>query len=430
MTLTRRSLLAAAAAAGSTALLAGCAGLTGGGTSSSKDSKTITFTTWASDGEKAGYKKIIAKFEDANPGITVKLNVVPYAQMFTNVDAQLQAGNAPDVFRAGYGQIGGYSQAGQLMDLSSEFSSGEVDAFLPAFWEAVKYDGKPYGVPQQTDTSALVYNTKLMEQAGYTTFPDSLDNAWTWEEFDDVMAKLRSTLSSKLYPFAYNWQLAGSPRWLSWLFMADGRMLSKDLSSPAIDSDAGAKALDYTKSFFEKEYVPANSSTKSSAYADTTFLAGSTAMLSAGNFLLSEIAGAKFDWSVTYLPRDARASDDLGGNALVVNKDGNTDLAAKFVKFAVAEESMSTFCADAMELPTLQSLVGKKLDWQTTPDLMPTFVDQATTITASDVAQVTVPAMSKITTTLTAQLESAFRQGQSTKDTLAGISSGITKALA
>ncbi|WP_375388086.1 ABC transporter substrate-binding protein [uncultured Amnibacterium sp.] len=437
MDVTRRSLLAGAGAVSIGTLLASCAGFTGqssDGTRSSSGggaSGTITFTTWASDEEKAAYVKLIKQFESKNKGVTVKANYVPYEQMFSNIDAQLSAGNAPDVFRAGYGQIGGYAQQGALLDLSSYFTSAEQSAFIPAFWEAVNYDGKPFGVPQQTDTSAIVYNKTMMSDAGFTTFPDKLADAWSWEEFAATMKTLRGKLPASKYPFVYNWQQFGSPRWLTWLFAAGGRLLSEDLKSSAIQSAAGMKAMDYTKAFFTEKYVPTNSSTKSNAYADTTWLAGTTAMVSAGNFLLPEFASAKFEWGVTYLPKDVRGADDLGGNALVGTAGTkNKDLTAEFLKYMVTEEAMSTFCGGALELPTLQGLVGKNLGWKVQEGVMPVFVEQATTITADDVKQLSVPQSAAITTVLTNQLEAAFRGGQSTSATLAGIAAGVNKALA
>ena len=59
----------------------------------------LAFTTWGTDAELAGLRQGIARFEAANTGAKIALNAVPYGQMFTNIDAQLQAGNPPDVFR-------------------------------------------------------------------------------------------------------------------------------------------------------------------------------------------------------------------------------------------------------------------------------------------------------------------------------------------
>jgi len=145
--------------------------------------------------------------------------------MFTKIDAQLQAGNAPDIFRVPYHTFGSYAGRGQLLDLTSSFSAGVKERFTPAAWAAVQNDGKAYGVPHNTDTSVILYNKALLKTAGITS-PTSLKDAWTWEEFTDIAALLREGLPDDKYPFAYNWQGNGVTRWLSWLFEAD---LSKPL---------------------------------------------------------------------------------------------------------------------------------------------------------------------------------------------------------
>jgi len=426
----RRTFLGAAGAFAATGFLAGCAGFSR--PASSSGANELTFTTWGSEAEEAGFRSGIAAFEKANPGSSVTLNLVPYEQMFENIDAQLQSGTAPDVFRVDYGNLGVYSSQDQLLDLGPYVDEDAADAFIPAFWRAVQYDGTPYGMPHQTDTSAVLYNRAMFEAAGITSVPDTLESAWTWEEFEQVAQQLRDQLPADRYPFAYNWQQAGVTRWLSWLFQAGGRYLGDDLTTPAIDSPEGRAALDFTKSFFEKDFVPANSSVKSSTYASDSFYSETAAMLFAGNFLLPDVEGlADFEWGATYMPRNVRGASDLGGNALVATASTEkADLAAQFLAFMVSEEQMRDFCAATTELPTLQSLVGTDIDFATRPDVMPIFVEQATTIQESDVAQLSSPDMAAINTVLSDQLELAFTQGQGTEETLAKISEGIAAATA
>ena len=430
MKLTRRTLLGTTGLVLTGALLAGCAGFGGGGGDTSGDSQTLTFTTWASETEEAAFKELIKTFESEHEGTKIKLNVVPYDQMFSNIDAQLASGDAPDLFRVDYGNLGVYSSQDQLLDISNYFTQEEADAFVPALWEAVAYDGKTYGVPHQTDVSALLLNTALLEAAGVTDIPTTLEDAWTWDEFADVATKLRASLPAEQYPFVYNWQLGGTSRWLSWLFQADGALLEEDGVTPAIDSAAGAKALDFTKSFFTNNWVPPTSSVKSSGYADSVFAEQTAAMAFVGSFLVPDMEYFnEFDWTATFMPRDERGATDLGGNALVATKDtANPDLAAEFLKFMVQEDSMTTFCAQTMELPTLLSLSNADIPYTTRPDLMPIFVQQATTIEPSDVKQLTSPYMAAIATALQDQLELAFVGGQSTEDTLANLTTAITDA--
>src|SRR5947208_2541113 len=80
-----------------------------------------------------------------------------------------------------------------------------ADRCTPAAWSAVQNSGKPYGVPHHTDTSVILYNKDALASAGVTSVPTSLDKAWTWDEFEQVLLKLRAKLPSNKYPFVDNW---------------------------------------------------------------------------------------------------------------------------------------------------------------------------------------------------------------------------------
>ncbi|ROQ04581.1 carbohydrate ABC transporter substrate-binding protein (CUT1 family) [Rathayibacter sp. PhB93] len=423
----RRRLLPLAALAASTLALTACSGFGGGG-GSSADGDSITFTTWASESEQAAFESLITDFEAANDGASVELNVVPYDQMFSNIDAQLSSGEAPDVFRVDYGNLGVYSSQGQLLDLTDRID--EFDSFTPAFQEAVSFEGTPYGVPHQTDVSALLVNTQLLAAAGVTDIPTTAADAWTWEEFADVSTKLRASLPAEQYPFAANWQLGGTPRWLSWLFEADGALLEEDGTTPAIDSEAGAKALDFTKSFFENDWVPPTSSVKSATYADSFFTEQSVAMSFVGSFLVPDVDNlADFEWTATPMPVDARGATDLGGNALVATAEtDNPDLAAEFLSFMTEAENMAEFCAATNELPTRTDIDPASIDFAVRADVMPVFVEQAATITPRDVQQLTSPFLAQISVAMQDQLEEAFVGGRSTEETLTGLSDAIAQA--
>ena len=332
------------------------------------------------------------------------------------------------MFRVDYGNLGVYSSQEQLLDLTDRID--DFDSFTPAFQEAVSFEGKPYGVPHQTDVSALLVNTQLLAAAGITDVPTTADEAWTWEEFADASAKLRASLPAEQYPFVYNWQLGGTPRWLSWLFEADGTLLEEDGTTPAIDSAAGAKALDFTKSFFDNDWVPPTSSVKSATYADSFFTEQTAAMAFAGSFLVPDIDDlADFEWTATPMPVDERGATDLGGNALVATADtDDPELATEFLSFMTQADTMAEFCAATNELPTRSDIDPASIDFAVRPDVMPVFVEQAATITPRDVQQLTSPFLAKISVAMQDQLEEAFVGGRSTEETLSGLDAAIQQA--
>jgi multiple sugar transport system substrate-binding protein len=458
MTVTRRNFLAGSAGGAALLGLAACSSVHSGTNADStaagsggaaaptpsdagskanlgKVSGELTFAFWGgSAGETAGFTNAKKKFEAANPGAKINLKIAPYDSFFSGIDRGIQSGNAPDIFRVDYTTIGKYSKAGVLLDVSPYFSASEVDNFLPALWEAIKYNGVPYGIPHQTDTTCIVYNKKAFSDAGITSVPDSLQNAWSWDEFAAVSAKLRKSLPANKFPFAYDWTQAGAFRWLSFLYQAGGTLLTSDLSKCALPSDAGTKALDFTKSFFDKKWVPANNTIKTSVYSDNFFLNQTVPMTFIGDFLVPELADPKTgykggDWGATYMPQDKAAASDLGGNAIVALKSTkNPDLAGAFLKFLASEDIMKYFCEQAVELPTLKTLASSSLNYAYRPDVVKICAEQATTISDTVVKECTTSSFATINTILQDQLELAFH-GQSTSATLGSIATKVNQAL-
>ncbi len=278
----------------------------------------ISFTTWGTDAELAGFRSVIASFQKTSAGFPVTLNAVPYAQMFSDLDAQIQANKAPDIFRVPYYTLGSYAGRGQLLDLAPHLPSGFASRFTPTAWAAVQSKGTPVGVPHHTDTSVILYNKDLLDSAGITSVPTTLETAWTWDQLTDVATTLRAKLPASKYPMVVNWQGNGVTRWLSWLFESNGRFLDTSLTAPAIDSDAARAAVDYTKAMFTKKFVPPNSSVKSTSLAQDIWFGQTAAMAFEGGFLLPDAqTTATFNWGATFAPRNNRAASDFGGNAVV-----------------------------------------------------------------------------------------------------------------
>ncbi|WP_206425877.1 ABC transporter substrate-binding protein [Nakamurella antarctica] len=199
MSINRRNFFGVAGAAAVPLVLAGC-GFTKADSGQKADGNSLTFTTWGTDSELAGFNSAITGFEAANPGMKVLLNAVPYAQMFTNIDAQLQAGNPPDIFRVPYYTFGRYAGSGQLLDLSSHVDKAFSDRFTPAAWAAVQNAGKPFGVPHHTDTSVILYNKDALKAASITSVPTALDKAWTWDEFQGFFNHCESPCRTQSIP--------------------------------------------------------------------------------------------------------------------------------------------------------------------------------------------------------------------------------------
>jgi multiple sugar transport system substrate-binding protein len=423
----RRSVLAAGAGTAGALGLSACSGFSTGSDDapSGGDDETLTMITWAGDAELTAFRALADAFA-AQGGPAVKLQVVPYSEVLTAVDTGLRTDTPPDLFRVSYTDVAAYRAQGVLANLADPAQL--EPAFLPAFWSAVTDDEGTFGIPHHTDTSMVLVNTAAVASAGLGALPTTLDTAWTWEQFRDAAGRIQPSRADT-YAFAVNWQNAGAYRWLNFVDQAGGRLLSEDLTTVAADDPGLSKALTYTRDFFRQGLVPQASSARGQPASDL-FVNQTVAMVFAGDFLLQEIDGAGFDYQATFLPRDVNASADLGGNALVAVEASSKKAAAlDFLAFCAGAEQMGTFCAAATVLPTRTDVDPATLDYAVRPDLMPLFVEQATTIREQLVQQVVVPDFSAVNGQLADRLDAVFLGSEDDAAALAELVAGVQSVL-
>lgn len=399
---------------------AGCGAASGSGSGDA-----LSFLVWGGEAEEAGFRGAIRRFEKQNPGAEIDLIVAPYDN-YVKLNTLLAAGQAPDLVRVQYQMLGRYSAADVLVDLSEYLEPGYGDAFTPALWQAVSYEGRPYALPQHTDTMAIFYNTDIFGRLGIEV-PQSLEESWTWDEFDRISRRLKDDGEAP-FPFSMAWQtVPSSYRWMWFLHQRGGRLLNDDQTAPAVDSPEAVETLEWHKSWFADGLVPPSTSIKSTEATEALFANGTTAMMLNGNWLMAFLeTGMTAGWDVTYMVRDAKMASDLGGNAVAVTRDSkNPELAAAFVRHLAGEEEMERFCVDAQFIPTRTALVERGLDYALYPERMNRFVEQSTTVPEGMAGEQTVPISAQMTQVLGNELEAAFRSGQSAEETAANISDGI-----
>jgi multiple sugar transport system substrate-binding protein len=360
----------------------------------------LLVTHWAASAERPAFAALAEGFT-AETGIPVELQQVPFSQQLTTVDTGLRAGQPPDVFRVTYSDAGFYRAAGVLATLPGDLSP----AFGPAFRSAVSDDAGVFGVPHHTDTSMLVVDRSATDAAGIGPLPAEPSQAWSWEEFADVARRVAAVRPDG-YAVAVNWQDAGAYRWLNWLDQAGGRLLVPGLDAAVAPDDPGVRAaLAFTRSLFREGLVPPGGSTAGQD-ADQLFSTGTVAMAFLGNFLVPDLDALDVPWEPVPLPRDARASADLGGNALVATAGPRQEQALRFLEYCTAPEQMAAFCAAAFALPTRDDVPVPA--WPVRQAEMARYTAQSADIRPELVEQVTVPAATAVNLALVDELDRAF----------------------
>ncbi len=127
---------------------------------------------------QAYYDKLFARAAEELPGITIKPVVYPtYDDQLHMLPTQFAAGTAPDVIRwdnaAPWTQ---YAAEGVILPLNDLLKETSIDlsAFPKALVDGWTIDGKLYAIPMYLQNSAFVYNLDVLEEAGITTLPTSM----------------------------------------------------------------------------------------------------------------------------------------------------------------------------------------------------------------------------------------------------------------
>ncbi|WP_136313185.1 ABC transporter substrate-binding protein [Actinomyces procaprae] len=134
--------------------------------SSDGDGENIVYSLWDPN-QQTAYQKCADAFTKET-GIGVTIDQKGWDDYWQNLTVGLNSGTAPDVITNHVAHYPELASKGALADLSDRIEKDGIDldqytGDLASLWN---YDGKTYGIPQDWDTIALVYNVKDVKDAG------------------------------------------------------------------------------------------------------------------------------------------------------------------------------------------------------------------------------------------------------------------------
>lgn len=124
--------------------------------------------------------------------------------------------------------------------------------WLPLWQELCTLDGKVLALPYDCDAQFYLSRAKFLKDAGYDRNPQ------TWDEVVEYSEKLKNVLPADVYPMGL---MAGRNFFLLETFVDIAAPFGMDLLKPgtwepAVNSEEGVKALDFTKMLIEKYCAP------------------------------------------------------------------------------------------------------------------------------------------------------------------------------
>jgi multiple sugar transport system substrate-binding protein len=153
----------------------------------------ISYWLWDAS-QKPAYEACAAEFSKQNPNIRVKIEQKGWDDYWTSITTGFVAGTAPDVFTSHLAKYPEFALNNQIVDLSPYIKRDNLDTkiYYPGLYDLWGKDGKQYGLPKDWDTIAIVYNKKMLRDAGVT---EAQIKNWTWNPkdggtFGQILARL------------------------------------------------------------------------------------------------------------------------------------------------------------------------------------------------------------------------------------------------
>src|SRR3954469_4896347 len=362
----------------SAAALTGCsAGSLGG--SGASGGKAITFLSPNDDAAVASAKALIAAFEKANKGVTVKLEQRPGGSDGDNlIKTRLSTGDMDNVFVYNNGSLlSAFKPATNLIPRDDQPWADHIDKL---FADSSTVDGKLYGGPVGTAFGGgVLYNIPIYKKL-------HLQIPKTWDQFMQNSAAIKK---AGITPVEQTYD--GSSTWTSQLFVlgdyhnvqqqvpdfAKQYTAGKDKYATTPAALAGFQHMSEVKNagYFNKDFASATLNDGLKAVATGT--AAQYPQLGGSASSIDQVApGKSNDVGFFALPGPDASSNGMtvwpGTSALYIPKTTEGDklsLAKKFVNFATTQQGCDAyikgappegpFLSKACKLPANVSQVAK-----------------------------------------------------------------------
>ncbi len=180
------------------------------------------------------WEPLLQRFMEANEGITVDHQVIPWGNVDEQFTAAFAGGEPPDVFYLPDEWYPKYVNQGQILDLTDRIIDWE-DNYIESAWNIATYKGSTWGAPFLGVVQGWLCNKTLFADKG-------LDIPTNWEEFRNVAMEMTDTDAGT---YGVNVP-ASSTNWVVMipLLAAGGaQLLSDDLTEVTANTEGGQAAF-------------------------------------------------------------------------------------------------------------------------------------------------------------------------------------------
>lgn len=310
------------------------------------DPVEIRFWAMGREGEVVG--ELMPWFERENPGIRVRVQLIPWSAAHEKMITAYVGDAVPDLGQVGNTWIPEFAALGALDTLTLASLAVPDSGFFPGILATNVVDGGLYGVPWYVDTRLVFYNRDALRRAGLDAFPT------TWAGWTAAMRAMQTRggvrYGALVPPNEWNVPVL--------LALQNGATLLRDGGRyGAFDAPEFREALRFYLSLYRDGLAPVNAATLApnvhQAFAGRVFGTYITGPWQLGEFRTRLPDSLQQAWATAPMPGpDGPGASLAGGSSLVLFRSARHKAeAAKLMAFLVRADVQREFYRRTGSLP-------------------------------------------------------------------------------
>ena len=248
----------------------------------------------------AWWADFVEKFNAANEGVTLTVDVVSWNDIYTVVNTRIANGEAPDLLN-----IDGFAdyQADDLLLPASEWVSEETYAkFFDSFLAESVVDDTVWAVPDLASARALYYNADILAEAG-------VEVPTTWDELKTVCQTIKEKCPD-VYPWGVDMTTdEGQACFAYYAWNNNGGFVDAD-GNWTLNSAENVEAVEFIVSMVKEGLTNTDPTTETRYDLQEMFASGKVAMMIGPNQISKYCASQEnpINYGVASLPTNGDAA--------------------------------------------------------------------------------------------------------------------------
>jgi multiple sugar transport system substrate-binding protein len=199
-------------------------------------------THWGEDAYLAAEQEML-ELCATETNVDVNLRTVPFNDLYTTIVTSRTAGTSPDIYHLYNLWLPEFTGESGMLSAPPEEMVAEIVANAPqAVIDGVSVNDQVWGYPTEVNTYLLLYNKRLLQEAGYSAPPAD------WEELKEIAAAITrkddtGAVSQVGFGVLPAWDSGVVHPFLTMLLSNGGEYLLEDLSGTAFNSEQGLETL-------------------------------------------------------------------------------------------------------------------------------------------------------------------------------------------